>query len=259
MNKNLVIDVGLFDGSDTAYYLARGYHVVAVEANPLYVEQAKQTFAREVSEGRLKILHCGVAAQPGSVEFFVCAEDPGSSSFVREHLKGRSVSQTLAVPCIPFSRILAEQGVPFYVKVDIESSDALCIQALQGNDLPAYVSFEAGDDALDLLRLLSERGYSGFKIINQLNYRELAYIGTFQHRLSEKIRTLRGKPEPETIRRGGWNFRAGFCAGPMAEETDGSWRTYENASRTWAGYTQRYAPLQRYGWYDIHARLGGTS
>ena len=35
----LVIDVGMYDGADTAYYLSMGYRVLAVEANPALVAQ----------------------------------------------------------------------------------------------------------------------------------------------------------------------------------------------------------------------------
>ena len=36
--ENLVFDIGLNRGQDTANYLAKGYNVVAVEANPELVE-----------------------------------------------------------------------------------------------------------------------------------------------------------------------------------------------------------------------------
>ena len=37
MEKNLIYDVGMSNGDDTAYYLHRGFRVVAIEANPLLV------------------------------------------------------------------------------------------------------------------------------------------------------------------------------------------------------------------------------
>src|SRR5690348_14857053 len=40
----LIYDVGLCDGDDTAFYLAKGFRVVAVEANPALVAAAKQRF-----------------------------------------------------------------------------------------------------------------------------------------------------------------------------------------------------------------------
>jgi hypothetical protein len=42
---NLVLDVGMHNGDDTAYYLASGYDVVAVEANPTLCASARDRFA----------------------------------------------------------------------------------------------------------------------------------------------------------------------------------------------------------------------
>ena len=46
--ENLVFDIGLNRGQDTANYLAKGYNVVAVEANPELVEFCSQRFSREI-------------------------------------------------------------------------------------------------------------------------------------------------------------------------------------------------------------------
>lgn len=53
MVRDLVFDVGLYNGDDTAYYLYRGFRVVAVEANPYYASRARQRFAPEINAGRL--------------------------------------------------------------------------------------------------------------------------------------------------------------------------------------------------------------
>jgi len=45
--------LGMHNGDDTAYYLARGYDVVAVEANPALCASAGKRFAPEVAAGRL--------------------------------------------------------------------------------------------------------------------------------------------------------------------------------------------------------------
>jgi SAM-dependent methyltransferase len=51
----LIYDVGLFDGGDTAYYLFRGYNVVAIDANPVMVERARLRFAQEIRDKRLTL------------------------------------------------------------------------------------------------------------------------------------------------------------------------------------------------------------
>jgi phosphopantothenate synthetase len=43
MIEDLVYDVGMGDGADTAYYLAKGRRVVAIDANPLAVERRRKS------------------------------------------------------------------------------------------------------------------------------------------------------------------------------------------------------------------------
>jgi hypothetical protein len=53
---NLVYDVGMHEGEDTAYYLKKGFHVVAFEANPELIARNKRRFAPEMVSGRLVIV-----------------------------------------------------------------------------------------------------------------------------------------------------------------------------------------------------------
>ncbi len=79
-HSNLIYDVGLFDGEDTAYYLFRGYNVVAIDANPLMVEQAKVRFAKEIQAQRLTLLNVGISRTPGTASFWI-SDKPEWSSF----------------------------------------------------------------------------------------------------------------------------------------------------------------------------------
>jgi hypothetical protein len=40
----LIYDVGMCDGADTAFYLAKGFRVIAIEANPTLVERNRVLF-----------------------------------------------------------------------------------------------------------------------------------------------------------------------------------------------------------------------
>jgi hypothetical protein len=62
---DLIYDVGMNNGDDTAYYLSLGFRVVSIEANPELIEQAELRFAREIDSGRRTILNIGVADQEG--------------------------------------------------------------------------------------------------------------------------------------------------------------------------------------------------
>ena len=45
VNSNLIYDVGLHEGQDTAYYLWKGFRVLAVEANPELTQAAQSKFS----------------------------------------------------------------------------------------------------------------------------------------------------------------------------------------------------------------------
>lgn len=49
MIGDLIYDMGLGDGSDTAYYLSKNLRVLAIDPNPIAVEKARERFA-ELSE-----------------------------------------------------------------------------------------------------------------------------------------------------------------------------------------------------------------
>jgi hypothetical protein len=42
MLADLIYDVGMNNGDDTAYYLSRGFRVIAIEASPVMVEDASR-------------------------------------------------------------------------------------------------------------------------------------------------------------------------------------------------------------------------
>ena len=52
-----VFDLGMHNGDDTAFYLERGFRVIAVEANPDLCEQNSVRFKRMLSRGELVIVN----------------------------------------------------------------------------------------------------------------------------------------------------------------------------------------------------------
>jgi FkbM family methyltransferase len=143
MNPKLIYDVGMHNGDDTAYYLRRGFRVVAIEPNPALVATASERFRREIEAGELKILNVGVAAEDGELPFWVCLTDSRLSSLYHDaSLDDRYPVEEIRVPCRTFRSILDDFGVPFYLKVDIQGNDSLCIEALDPGDVPKFLSIE---------------------------------------------------------------------------------------------------------------------
>lgn len=124
-NPGLIYDVGMNNGDDTAYYLRRGFRVVAIEPNPALMATAYERFRREIEAGELTILNVGVAAADGELPFWVCLTDSRLSSFDRRDasLDDRRPVEEIRVPCRTFRSILDEFGVPFYLKVDIQGNE----------------------------------------------------------------------------------------------------------------------------------------
>src|SRR6516165_7072252 len=88
MQDDLIYDVGLHSGKDTEFYLAKGFRVVAIEANPVLATRCKTKFASQIKEGRLHILQLAIGEQAGNCDFFVCDQhDDWSTIDRRDRLK----------------------------------------------------------------------------------------------------------------------------------------------------------------------------
>jgi FkbM family methyltransferase len=189
MIGNLIYDIGMNNGDDTAYYLQRGFRVIAVEANPALVSQAIQRFEREVAEDRLVVLNVGIAEQPGKLRFWICETHPEWSSF-DQGIASRDgcPHHAITIACRRFGSLLEEYEVPYYLKVDIEGNDLLCLQDLKAGDLPKYVSVEASD--INLLTVLRDLGYTRFKCVSQFNFLPLEVSPSREQRYQEQVRRL---------------------------------------------------------------------
>jgi FkbM family methyltransferase len=285
MIDDLIYDVGMHNGDDTAYYLFRGYRVVAIDADPQACENARQRFKNELDNGRLAVLNVGITAEPGHRDFWICEPHPEWSSFNRQIAsRDGSPHHVIQVPCRTFDSLLQEYGVPYYLKVDIEGNDLQCVDGLRTmSEAPRYLSIELSD-LENSLQKLSSLGYTTFKCISQFLFLPLQDPPTeaqkraeFWHRLLTRrnlpLRLVRKGIGPmgrrwmntkytHTRRLGDWTFKGG-SSGPFGEETPGTWLTAEQMCDTFHHYQQ----LRRQGkpsifwkdqdysfWVDLHAR-----
>lgn len=273
VQDDLIFDVGMHDGTDTAYYLAKGFRVVAVEANPALVEAARARFSTEIDQGRLKLIPAAIAETRGSIPMAVAdgmtiwsSIDPG---FIE---RNRGVDyRYVDVPTITFTDVLTEYGVPYFLKVDIEGNDMLPIRALHEVEArPRFVSIESSvtghkpefANVFEELTRLWGLGYRRFKYVNQATL--------------SQITLPRRAQEGEYV-----DFRFdGHSSGPFGRETPGRWLTAREAlawaevlrakhnltgyggkwsdSRSGWAYTAARMKLvgRPNGWYDLHAELG---
>jgi FkbM family methyltransferase len=220
MERNLIYDVGIHRGFDSTHYLALGYRVIAIDADPRMIRHCSERFASEIESGMLTLLNVGIAEQPGVLPFYSSEHDDWNS--FDPSIAGRNGTpfEVLNVECVPFSQILCAYGVPYYLKIDIEGCDLYCIKALSATDLPTYVSCEMSTtDALSHLRAL---GYSRFKLIDQRTHFTLS-------------------------------------SGPFGEQTAGPWRTIDDVYYEWLhphrGHPERceFMDTSAEAWFDVYS------
>lgn len=273
MIKDLIYDVGMHNGDDTAYYLHRGFRVVAIEADPSLVEKGTRRFADQIKAGRLEILGVGISEREESARFWLADANSLWNSFDIDFAKRYGSTATpVDIRCRPLRDIFREKGVPFYLKTDIEGRDHLCISDIDPQDRPMYVSFEM--TRLDDLLLLAQKGYGQFKCIEQVRYRQMLanaqvkgaarFVAdakgivrkhpALQKIVSAPIRAVRASSQSRSQQ--DWTFQKG-SAGPFGEDTAGHWQSRDDVAYAWLDQCFRAksrGTLADLPWCDIHAR-----
>ncbi len=286
-DASLIFDLGFNVCQDTAFYLSQGYRVLAIDADPTLAESARNKFAREILAGQLTILNVGIAAQEGLADFWICEEKPQFNSFQRAIAARDSYShKAIQVPVLPFGAIIERFGIPYFLKIDIEGNDKLCLDGLSPSTLPPYLSVETEcpldkesasvEDGVRTLQQLYGLGYRKFKLINQYTFCSLSWPPTLHYGVdalaTRALNLLPEKSRPSlefitrhllTRRRLEKRFRREFpfgSSGPWGEDTPGKWISYPEAERAYRRYRHRHflpvhdAKFYSF-WCDWHAKL----
>lgn len=173
--EDLVYDVGAHKGEDSAYYLAKGYRVVAFEANAELVRACGRRFAAEIAAGRLTLVEGAITdSDAPTVRFYrhpLSTWGTTSDEMVSRNLMV-AASEAVDVPAVNFADKLRETGIPSFMKIDIEGSDMLCLQALLEFDVrPQSVSVESHKTDWSHIEaefeLLERLGYDRFAVVQQ--------------------------------------------------------------------------------------------
>lgn len=276
MVETLIYDVGMHNGDDTAYYLSLGYSVVAVEASPALAQQAKLRFQDAIGTKRLTILNIGIASEDGAQNFYLNKKNSVWNSFDRTiGTREDADVEVIKVRTQTIDQVMLEHGTPYYLKIDIEGNDILCLSQLSSvAQLPAYVSAEV--NGIELLYKLRELGYTKFKLIDQFSLLPLElppvpeYVLYARHkkyresrhpvarltrklfgkhidsRFDKKVRSVLSYPHP---------FGS---SGAFGEHLPGSWLVFDDVLNTYLHYkAQHEASARNSGynfWVDIHGR-----
>ena len=144
--------------------------------------------------------------------------------------------ESIEVECTTLGDIVAEHGVPYYLKIDIEEADLDAVESLGClKTLPRYVSAEA--HSTRIVEALHDRGYRRFKLVDQR--------------------------EKDELNLWPWNWKEGRYvwtrfteaqSGPFGQETPGRWLTHEEVI---AAHAKAVADGSLFKgvttWYDYHA------
>ncbi len=178
VTRDLVFDIGMHRGEDTAFYLALGYRVVAFEANPELVAHCEQRFSAAIAEKRLSIVSGAIAPadRQGPVTFYKNARKSvwGTTvpTWVERNRAAAADVVRIEVPAVDFEAHLRRHGTPFFAKIDVEGVDDLVRNALcSAVPAPPLLSLES--EKVDFAQLedtvagLVAAGYRHFGVVQQ--------------------------------------------------------------------------------------------
>lgn len=240
LQDDLIFDLGVNRGEDSEFYLAKGFRVVAVEANPVLFGQTAERLSNWIDSKQLVLLNLGVWSEPKTLTFYLNEDNDHWSSFDPTYgTRDGTRYRTLDIRCITVPHLLREYGVPHYMKIDIEGADRLVLAQLRGSSpLPHYVSVE--EYGVAAIRDLAAIGYSRFQIVPQGN------------------KSWAVPPNPPREGRYVERHFSGADSGLFGAELPGEWQNLEAAI---SSFTQRVrrADGSYVGpageWHDIHAAL----
>jgi FkbM family methyltransferase len=241
------------------------------------VQMLLEKFQPEIRSGQLTIIGKAINARPGRARFITSSVSVWgtlSRAFAERNAALGASTHEIEVDCIMFADILREYGIPYYLKIDIEGCDSLCLDALgEFSKRPQYLSIESCatspgcgfNDTLKQLQKLRALGYRRFKYLDQAV-------------VEGRNDYLTGEGEP--IR---YTFPPDSC-GPFGKDLAGPWQSYAVAAATGlllrglddlCGHSGRLYRRPRLGlgrlrhlrarltgqiehWYDLHAALTGS-
>jgi FkbM family methyltransferase len=138
-----VFDIGAHVGDRTGSFLRLGASsVVTVEPQPPLFRALRLIYGRE---SRVILRQCAVGARGGVTDMYVNSANPTVSTLARSLVetapsdmawRGQEWDQKIRVPVITLDQLIAEHGMPGFIKIDVEGHECAVLEGLSAR-LPA--------------------------------------------------------------------------------------------------------------------------
>ena len=179
--KKIVFDLGAHKGEDSDFYLRKGFRVIAVEASEKLYASILEKFRDHPKRADFTIVNYAITEQDNQLITFYENTEKSVWGTVFDtwnirNTKLHSSSTETTVKTIRLDTLIKQQlGATDnieYIKIDIEGADMMALKSLAGiNQRPKFISLESEKISwpglLEEFRVLTELGYSRFKIIDQ--------------------------------------------------------------------------------------------
>lgn len=178
MDKQLIFDLGFYNGDTSLQYLRDGFKVIGVDCNPLLMFNDSE-IEQYLKDGLLKIeKKCVTEKDNDIVNFYVQPSQMVWSSTNIKIAERLNKSECYEVETITLASLIEKYGTPIYCKIDIEGNDVIALKSLFDiEEKPLYVSCETecignenpyAIDGLENINVLNELGYRHFFLVKQI-------------------------------------------------------------------------------------------
>jgi hypothetical protein len=266
-NSNLIFDVGFHQCEDIDFYLSTGYNVLGIDADYSNVKNAEIRYREQIKTKQLILEHCAITEDfEDDVDFYQSQYSHWSSLNKKIATRKNLPATVVAIQGKPLSYFMQAYGIPFYCKIDIEGSDIIALQSLEGFErFPKYISVEtecigekdilSDDEILETLIQLHKLGYNQFKLIDQDSLHELRPDCQFYGILSNvNKKTLLSQNLKYSFKKG--------SSGPFGELLGDRWLSYDDAIKTLLFHRKHFFnsgnKVNYAFWCDWHATFGNV-
>ena len=177
MDKNLIFDLGFYDGDTSLQYLKEGFKVIGVDCNPL-LELKNEELKEYLNTGQLILEKKCIAEKDNEIiNFYVQPKEMVWSSANIKIAERLDDSQVFQVETITLSSLIKKYGTPIFCKIDIEGNDVIALRNLVNvEEKPLFISCETECigyenpykiDGLENINVLKDLGYNKFFLVRQ--------------------------------------------------------------------------------------------